>query len=411
MTIIVANTELTQTFDNWRTRTNELAFAMSGSAVTIDSNNAVGNAEITGSLGATTVYVGAGGLAGGTIASPSYVTFVSNTVIAATLSTFSANTKFDGANNFLGLAANVQISGANATHSYVRANNSTDKLFWGINSQAANTVLDDIVALSVTNNNIMVANGTEWVVLAPSATRTALDLVVGTNVQAWDAQLDDLALLAATKGRLAVANGTNWIAFPVGSNNQIISANTEVASGINWKTESVVVGKQTAVIDAVSWVPEDGAAGPEIVTVAGANNDYKELLFDGAATETAFFKFRSPKSSDESGTLDFTVAYTPKGTSSGNVIFQMSGLAVGAGDLIDGAFGTAVVVETLPGATANVKKLSGSMNITPGGTWAEGDTVYLKLQRVGGHANDSNTDDIGVQEVEMIYTTTAATDD
>ena len=48
MTVIVANTANTNTFDYWRNRTNELATAMSTKAVTVDSNTATGNAAITG---------------------------------------------------------------------------------------------------------------------------------------------------------------------------------------------------------------------------------------------------------------------------------------------------------------------------------------------------------------------------
>ena len=48
MTVTVANTANTNTFDYWRNRTNELAYAMSTYAVTVGSNAAVGNAAIIG---------------------------------------------------------------------------------------------------------------------------------------------------------------------------------------------------------------------------------------------------------------------------------------------------------------------------------------------------------------------------
>lgn len=58
MTVTVANTANTNTFDYWRNRTNELATAMSTKAVTTDSNTATGNAAITGRFIANTVSVG-----------------------------------------------------------------------------------------------------------------------------------------------------------------------------------------------------------------------------------------------------------------------------------------------------------------------------------------------------------------
>jgi len=59
MTVVVANTSNTNTFDYWRNRTNELAYAMTTYAVTAGSSNAaVGNAAITGNFNANTITVG-----------------------------------------------------------------------------------------------------------------------------------------------------------------------------------------------------------------------------------------------------------------------------------------------------------------------------------------------------------------
>jgi hypothetical protein len=58
MTVTVANTANTNTFDYWRNRTNELASAMTTKAVTVDSNTATGNAAITGNFNANTIVIG-----------------------------------------------------------------------------------------------------------------------------------------------------------------------------------------------------------------------------------------------------------------------------------------------------------------------------------------------------------------
>lgn len=58
MTVTVANTANTNTFDYWRNRTNQLAYAMSTYAVTAGgSNSAVGNAAITGTFTANVLTV------------------------------------------------------------------------------------------------------------------------------------------------------------------------------------------------------------------------------------------------------------------------------------------------------------------------------------------------------------------
>jgi hypothetical protein len=58
MTITVANTSNTNTFEYWVNRTNELADAMTNKVVTVDSNSAVGDAAVTGNFYATTIKVG-----------------------------------------------------------------------------------------------------------------------------------------------------------------------------------------------------------------------------------------------------------------------------------------------------------------------------------------------------------------
>jgi hypothetical protein len=64
MTVLVQNTEVTSTFDYWRTRTNELSYSMSKAAITTDgylgmySVTAIGNAAITGTFTANVVTSG-----------------------------------------------------------------------------------------------------------------------------------------------------------------------------------------------------------------------------------------------------------------------------------------------------------------------------------------------------------------
>ena len=58
MTITVANTSNTNTFEYWVNRTNELADAMTNYVVTTDSNTATGNAAISGTMYANAIKVG-----------------------------------------------------------------------------------------------------------------------------------------------------------------------------------------------------------------------------------------------------------------------------------------------------------------------------------------------------------------
>lgn len=80
MTVTVANTANTNTFQYWLARTNELASAMTSKAVTVSSNAATGNAEIFGSLFSTNIY--ANTARGGNSSVTTVLTVASNTLIA-----------------------------------------------------------------------------------------------------------------------------------------------------------------------------------------------------------------------------------------------------------------------------------------------------------------------------------------
>lgn len=75
--------------------------------------------------------------------------------------------------------------------------------------------------------------------------RTNLGLVIGTNIQAHDTALDDISGLAVTDGNIIVGNGTNWVAesgatartslgLSIGSDVQAYHANLAAISGGTW---------------------------------------------------------------------------------------------------------------------------------------------------------------------------------
>lgn len=72
------------------------------------------------------------------------------------------------------------------------------------------TVAQVDLATDVTGT-LGISNGGTGATTASGA-RTALGLAIGTNVQAYDAGLADIAGLAVTDGNIIVGNGTNWVA-------------------------------------------------------------------------------------------------------------------------------------------------------------------------------------------------------
>jgi hypothetical protein len=82
----------------------------------------------------------------------------------------------------------------------------------GSDVQAYDAGLNDIAALAVTDGNIIVGDGSNWVAESGSTARASLGVSIGSQVQAWDQQLDDISALAVTDGNIIVGNGTTFVA-------------------------------------------------------------------------------------------------------------------------------------------------------------------------------------------------------
>lgn len=82
----------------------------------------------------------------------------------------------------------------------------------GTNVQAYDAGLADIAGLAVTDGNIIVGDGANWVAESGATARTSLGLAIGTDVQAYDAGLTDISGLAVTDGNIIVGDGANWVA-------------------------------------------------------------------------------------------------------------------------------------------------------------------------------------------------------
>jgi hypothetical protein len=107
MTVYIQNTAVTNTFDYWRTRTNELAFAMSNSAVTVESNTAVGNAAITGTFTANVLVMNTFSIStGGTVGNATVNASINSSSISFSNGSYSNYT----ANTFYGrFAGDVKV--------------------------------------------------------------------------------------------------------------------------------------------------------------------------------------------------------------------------------------------------------------------------------------------------------------
>ena len=125
-----------------------------------------------------------------------------NTVIAGTLSVTGNLNLTD--------AVDIADGGTNATTAADARTNLGLEI--GTDVQAHDAALDDISGLAVTDGNIIVGDGANWVAESGATARTSLGLTIGTDVQAHDAALDDISALAVTDGNIIVGDGANWVA-------------------------------------------------------------------------------------------------------------------------------------------------------------------------------------------------------
>ena len=136
MTVLVQNTNTTNTFDFWRNRTNELATAMSTVAVTVNSNTTVGNASVNG-------YITATGFIGNIQSTTANLT----TINAVSISANSANLTYI-------TTANVQVGNVSVNTTAFYVGNST-----------ANLVITQPTAAQISNGQYYFNANSSWSLL------------------------------------------------------------------------------------------------------------------------------------------------------------------------------------------------------------------------------------------------------
>jgi|TARA_E500000178_G_C16754997_1_gene632107 hypothetical protein len=189
MTVTVANTANTNTFDYWRNRTNELADAMTNKTVTVDSNTATGNAVVNGHFVSGTLVANVA-LRGGNTSTFNTLTISSNVVVSTgntiTVGNSSVNTQITSGNLFLNGSTLV----IGNTDSNVTSNSSTltignSSIFTSINSTSVN-FSSDTTEIKLGNSTVNVTiNSTSLDSSNPFifAANSAVTVSIGTTAQ------------------------------------------------------------------------------------------------------------------------------------------------------------------------------------------------------------------------------------
>jgi hypothetical protein len=190
----------------------------------------------------------------------------------------------------------------------------------GTDVQAYDAGLTDIAGLAVTDGNIIVGDGANWVAESGATARASLGLTIGTDVQAYDAGLADIAGLAVTDGNVIVGDGANWVAesgataraslgLTIGTDVQAYDAGLANIAGLAVTDGNIIVG------DGANWVAESGAT-------ARTSLGFTDPVLDKDAPGTIG---ATTPSSGKFTTLESTDAIHTPGGEKGNAIGSTGG--------------------------------------------------------------------------------------
>ena len=161
-------------------------------------------------------------------------------------------------------------------------------------SLATLSAVDNVTITGNTSGEILKWNGSAWI----------NNTLAEAGIQAADADLTDIAGLTGNKGDLIVHDGTNWVDVAVGSNDQVLTADSAESSGIMWATAS------------------GGGADPSMmpaISQAGLSNAGVSLIRGGWEVTTTL-----NASAVGLGDLVFFPVYVPKTTTYNNISFNVS---------------------------------------------------------------------------------------
>lgn len=217
MTTSIANTNITDTFDFWRIRTNEIATAMRDIVVTVNSGNNVGDFTLDGTISANAVKVD-------TLSAfnSSAINVTSANLVISASSGLITQSPVDIQNVItFQTISNMKMNGANATHQFLAVNNATSSM----ELRAIKLKLDEITDVdtsnvapgSRSNSSIVVWNtsSNNWTTGSLSLINTATITNLTSNVISATGSLLNLTsntvisntLWTFTNGRVGI--GTN----------------------------------------------------------------------------------------------------------------------------------------------------------------------------------------------------------
>ena len=172
-----------------------------------------------------------------------------------------------------------------------------------------------------------------------------------------------------------------------------------------------VAGKESIWIPAAAMYPSttNGCSAITQVETTALRPDLKVLDFAAAADDFAQFAVAFPKSWNE-GTVTYQPFWTVTGTNTGDVVWQLGGIAVSSDDTINTAFGTRVATAGLAhsGTSNDLMVSAESGAVTIAGSPAANDLCFFQINNDA--STSSQTGVVRLLGVKFFFTTDAAND-
>lgn len=174
-----------------------------------------------------------------------------------------------------------------------------------------------------------------------------------------------------------------------------------------------LIGLQWFYVDGGALRPDltNGCSAPSDTTTTAGNPLIMGASFSGSADQYAQFKIPFPKRWNAS-TVTFRVRWNtvPANTGAGSVVFNLAARAASDTDSIDGAYGTPQYITDTFSAVKKHMVSSLSAAITIGNTPAKEDCTYFRFGRIATDGNDTKTDAIVVEGIEVFMSPDTAND-
>lgn len=243
-----------------------------------------------------------------------------------------------------------------------------------------------------------VANGT--LTLPASSTRyIAVERSTGTIADAasWPSSATHAKLYKVVTGTAAVTDYEDHRAGPGGVFD---------FAGVGTQ------GRHSVAIMAAGMTPSVSGGCAALATITSATNqpDLQSLDFDPSTIEYAQFAIPMPKKWNR-GTITAKFHWSHASTSTNfGVVWGIQAVAVGDGDAIAAAYGTAVTVTDTGGTTSSLYISPETAAMTVAGSPAAEDLVYFRVYRNATDGADNLAIDARLHAVVLYLTTNAETD-